>query len=209
MDGQQYLQQISNSNRPKKKAAKGGISGILSSKFFLIGAIAVVALIVIIIIGSALGGGKESSKDLSYKLKLHLDNTAEVAGEYQQHVKSSALRSSSASLYGVLTNTSRDLNDYLVQKYNFKDKDISKKLQEEAEGAKEELSNEFFEAKINGILDRIYAHKMAYEISMLTNEETKLIKAAGNETLEGLLNTSCESLNNLYDKFNDFSETRN
>ena len=129
--------------------------------------------------------------------------------EYQQNVKSSILRSNSASLSGVLANTSRDLTDYLVNKYKFKDKDISKKIVEEATLAKDELTNELFEAKINGILDRIYAHKMAYEISLLTAEEAKLIKASQDDALTELLTTSHESLSNLYDKFNDFSETKN
>ncbi len=210
MDGQQYLNQISKASKPVKKVGgKKGISNILSSKFFIIGAVAIGLLIIIIIIGAILGGNKDNTKTLSYDLKLHLDNTSEVIQEYQQNVKSSILRSNSASLSGVLANTSRDLTDYLVNKYKFKDKDISKKIVEEATLAKDELTNELFEAKINGILDRIYAHKMAYEISLLTAEEAKLIKASQDDALTELLTTSHESLSNLYDKFNDFSETKN
>ena len=210
MDGQQYLQQISESNRPVAKGGKkGGIAGIVSSKFFLIGAIGLGALIVIMIIGSALGGNRTGVKGLSYELKLHLDYTAEVVQEYQQYVKSSELRSNSASLNGVLTNTSRDLTGYLEEKYDFKDRDISKTMEEEAELAQSELNNELFEAKINGILDRIFAHKMAYEISLFLAEEDQLASNAGDETLTGLLVTSSESLENLYNKFNEFSETKN
>ena len=207
MDGQQYLNQISEETRPVAKS--GGKKGILRSKFFLVGAIGIVLLILIIIIGSAIGSNKGGEKNLSYALKLHLDNTAEVVQEYQPSVKSSELRSNSASLYGVLTNTSRDLTSYLEEKYDFKDKDISKSMLEEAELAKDGLDSELFEAKINGILDRIYAHKMAYEISLITSEEAKLIKSSSNEALTNLLNTSYESLTNLYDKFSDFSETNN
>ena len=196
MDSQQYLNQISEMS-------------LLSSKFFLVGAIGVVLLIVIIIIGSILGGNKSDNKTLCYDLKLHLDNTAEVINEYQQYVKSSELRSSSASLLGVLTNTSRDLTTYLEDKYNFKDKDISKTMVEQADLVKDDFLNELFEAKINGILDRIYAHKMAYEISLLTAEESQLYNSSKDESLSNLPNTSYESLNNLYDKFNDFSETKN
>ena len=209
MDSQQYLNQISEMSRPAPKSKGKGISGLLSSKFFLVGAIGVVLLIVIIIIGSILGSNKSDNKTLCYDLKLHLDNTAEVINEYQQYVKSSELRSSSASLLGVLTNTSRDLTTYLEDKYNFKDKDISKTMVEQADLVKDDFLNELFEAKINGILDRIYAHKMAYEISLLTAEESQLYNSSKDESLSNLLNTSYESLNNLYDKFNDFSETKN
>lgn len=211
MDGQEYLNQIAESSQPVAKASKrgGGISGILHSKFFIVGVIGVAALILIIILGSALGSNKGDEQTLSAKLKLHLDDTAEVIGEYQQHVKSSALRSDSASLRGVLGNTSNELTAYLEAKYDFKEKNVDKKIQEEAQLAMDGLSDELFEAKINGILDRIYAHKMAYEISLITSEEARLIKESKNESLRDLLNTSFESLNNLYDKFDGFSETKN
>ena len=211
MDGQQYLKQISESNRPVPKGGdkKSGIAGIVSSKFFMIGAIGLGLLIVIIIIGSVLSGNKAGVKNLSYDLKLHLGNTEEVIKDYQQYVKSSILRSNSASLQGVITNTNRKLTEYLVGKYDFKDKDIDKKTVEQATLVKDELANELFEAKINGILDRIYAHKMAYEISLFTAEEEQLKKASADEVLDDLLDESIEGLNNLYSKFNEFSETKN
>ena len=63
-----------------------------------------------------------------------------------------------------------------------------------------------FEAKINGILDRIYAHKMAYEISLITTREAQIMKSINNDTLNEILTTSYNSLETLYDKFNNFSE---
>lgn len=207
MDGQQYLNQISQSNRPVK--AVSGKGGILHSKFFIVGVIGVVLLIIVAIIGSVLGGNKGGEQNLSYKLKLHLDGTAELVQEYQKYIKSSDLRSDSASLYGILSNTSRELTTYLVEKYNFKEKSISKEMQAEADSEKTNLNNELFDARINGVLDRIFAHKMAYEITLITNEETKLVKASKNEALTNSLNDSQQSLNVLYDKFNNFSETRN
>ena len=73
---------------------------------------------------------------------------------------------------------------------------------------KDGLSEELFEAKINGILDRIYAHKMAYEISLITARESQIIKSVNNDVLKEALVKSYDSLGVLYDKFNDFSETK-
>ena len=53
MQGQEYLNQISASNRPVKQSK---LTNILSSKLFIGGMIALVALIIIMIIGSVLGG---------------------------------------------------------------------------------------------------------------------------------------------------------
>lgn len=209
MDGQQYLDQISNANAPKK-AKPANKRGILHNKFFIVGAIGVGVLLVIVILGAILSGGKDSEKSLSSKLFLHLDGTAAAIQEYQNYVRSSNLRSNSASLYGVLSDTSNGLGEYMLEKYNIKKvKDTDKKLQEKAEKTKEALTNELFEAKINGILDRTFAHKMAYEISIIKAEETELSNKTNSEALKEVLNKSYESLTNLYDKFNDFSETKN
>ena len=180
----------------------------MGSKFFMIGMVGLIALVVIIIIGAILGGNKGGEKNLSYKLKLHLDNTASVISEYQPRVKSSDLRSHSASLYSVLSSTNRELTDYLTEKYNFKEKDINKDFVEEATLAMDGLEAELFEARINGNLDRIYAHKMTYEISLFMNEEAKLINSTSNASYKEILTRSYNSLSNLYDSFNSFSETK-
>lgn len=202
MDGQEYLNQISADNRPIKQSQ----SSWWQSKYFMLGMGALVALIVIIIIGAILSGNKGGAKNLSYELKLHIDNTLEEIQKYQSDIKSSELRSSSASLSGVLSTTSNELTSFLEEKYDFKEKDIREDIVEEANLAKDALDNDLFEAKINGILDRIYAHKMAYEITIIANEEAKLINATSDFTLQELLTKSYESLDNLYDKFNNFSE---
>ncbi len=205
MEGQEYLNQISAAARPAKESKT---KKILSSKLFIFGVVALVLFILMAIIGAVLGGNKDNEKNLDYRLKLHLDNTAEVIQEYQTNIKSSDLRSSSSSLNSILTGTSQQLTTYLTEKYAFKESNIDKKIVEQANLEKDGLESELFEAKINGILDRIYAHKMAYEISVLMSEETKLMDMTKNETLDNLLKTSYDSLNVLYEKFNDFSETK-
>lgn len=211
MDGQQYLDQITESNRPMQKAGSKKLGGRKwwKSKIFILCASGVGLIILIAILGAVISGNRVSEKSLDFALKLHLDYVTEVIDDYQADVKSASLRSHSASLKGVLTNTSSSLKSYMEDRYGFKDKDISKAMKEEAELEKDDLEKELFEAKINGILDRIYAHKMAYEISMIMAEESRIYDNTSNATLQSLLNESYESLTNLYDKFNDFSETKN
>ena len=203
MDGQEYLNQISASTRPTNPPKS---NRIFSSKFFLIGAIGLGTLIVIIIIGAILGSNKGGEKEDSIKLFLHLNNTVELIDEYQPSVESSTLRSSSASLKGSLSDTSKKMEEYLVAKYNFKEKDVDKKTLQQLTSEKESLNEELFEAKINGILDRIYAHKMSYEIQVFIAENSKVLKVAKDDVIKEILDTFNLSLENLYDQFNDFSE---
>ena len=204
MDRQEYLNQISVANRPVKEPK----NGIFASKFFWVGIIGLAAFILIMILGAIISGTKGNEKERIFSLILHLDNTSEVIEQYQSSVKSSDLRSYSASLKGILSNTSKELTTYAEEKYDFKAKDVSGKISEEETLSKDGLENELFEAKINGVLDRIYAHKMAYEISLITNRESQIFKSSSNENLKNILETSYNSLNNLYDGFNDFTETK-
>lgn len=212
MENQEYLNQISQSSKPvAPKSGKSGfsISNILHSKFFLVGAIAIVALILILIIGAILSGNKKDIKSDIIKLRLHVDNTSAVIKDYQPHVKSSILRSHSASLESILSSTSTDLSNYLTTKYNYKSSSKEdKNLTTEATTEKDALESELFTAKINGNLDRIYAHKMAYEISKFMAEESTIYNTTQDDALKAILNQSYSSLENLYSNFNDFSETK-
>lgn len=203
MDGQEYLNQISASSRPEQESK---LKAIIKSKFFLVGAIGLVALIIIMIIGAALGSGKGGEKNLSIDLYLHVDNTKAEIDTFQNDIKSSDLRSSSASLSGILGNTVSKMGDFLEKKYSLKPKNIEKKVVEQATAEKDALHNELFEAKITGALDRIFAQKMTYEISMIMAEENKIMKISKSNELKDALKESHDSLENLYNNFNDFSE---
>lgn len=206
MDSQDYLDQISRTARPPKQN-KSGLAGILSSKWLKWGGLALVLLIVIVIFGSMLGG-KQTTEEKCIDLKLHLDGTSEAISEYQENLKSSLLRSLSASLKGIFSNTSSQLTTYMAGKYGYEDGHEKEAVVEVAELARDELMNELFEAKINGLLDRVFAHKMALEIYSVMSDEAGISNSSEDEALKSLLSTSYDSLNNLYTQFNDFSETK-
>lgn len=205
MDGQEYLNQISATTKPTQ--VKGGKFSFLKSKYFLLGAGTLVALIIIMIIGAILGSGKGNEKIYATDLLLHVNNTASVVEEYQPYIKSSELRGYSASFKSLLDVIGKDVEDYLKEKYDFKNAD--KEVAEEADEMKEELSNELFEAKINGYLDMTFAHKMTYETEMMITEMNKLNRVTKNDVLKGKLEGSHKSsLENLNKNFDDFSEAK-
>ncbi|MBR3386092.1 hypothetical protein IKG68_00765 [Candidatus Saccharibacteria bacterium] len=208
MDGQEYLNQISAEARPVKKGKGGRLGSLMASPIFKAVAIGVALLVVIIIVGAALGNGKGGLEKQATSLLLHINNTSAVVSNYQDSLKSSTLRSSSASLSSVLSNTSRDLTSYMTDNYKYKASSVDKALTESALLNKEGLESELFNAKINGILDRIYAHKMGYEVSLIMNETASVYNATSNDTLRNMMRTFYDSLGNLYTQFNDFSETK-
>lgn len=204
MNEQEYLNQISAEVRPEK--APKVRNGIFASPFFKVGVIGLVALVLIMIVGSVLSSGKTDGKTRTIQLLLHLDNTAKVISDYQPSVKSSDLRSSSASLYSVLTNTSRETTNYLSENYGYKS--ASNDLVTQADTERDGLEADLFDAKINGTLDRIFAHKMEYEITMILAEEQSVYRVTSDSGYRSALESSMSSLETLYDKFNSFSETK-
>jgi len=201
MNGQEYLNQISKETAPVKKPKKS----IFQSKFFVVGVVGLILFVLIMIVGAIVNsGGDDQSR--TFALKLHLTGTMEVMDDYQKNIKSSDLRSNGSSLYSVLSTADTNLTNYITEKYNYSEKKVDKNLQLEADTEQEELDNTLFEAKINGNLDRIYAHKMAYEVSKFMSEAEKIIKTTKNETLKEMMTSLYNNLSPLYDRFDEFSQ---
>ncbi len=202
MNGKEYLEQISSSVRPEKKPTKG----FLSSTLFKVIIGGIVGFIIIAIVGMALGDKTVSVQDEALELNLYIDSTTGAISKYQPSLKSSALRSYSASLNSVLSNTTREVETFLENTYG-RDKSRPDKTMEEDEKLHADgLDTDLFEAKINGILDRIFAHKMAYEITMIMSRESDIYDRVSDGNLRTALDSSYNSLTNLYEQFNNFSE---
>ena len=203
MDSEAYLNRISASNRKSKN-----VGGIFSSIWVKI-LITVTAVVLLIIVFSNLMTPSEGVKDKLQALKLHTSSLTKTINTYQSRVKSSVLRSSTASLNSILVNTTSNLTNYIADKYKTKDdKSVSASIKKKEEKLTTARDNELFEARINGLLDRTFASKMAYEITVLTTREKEILKLTKNDDLKNILNDSLNSLDNLYNSFNNYSEAR-
>lgn len=95
-----------------------------------------------------------------------------------------------------------------MAKYNAKVSSAEKNIKDEAQLAKDNLNAELLNAKINGLLDRVFALKIKYEVSVFMEEESDIYKSAGDESLRDILSSSYNSLKTLYEKLDGFSETK-
>lgn len=200
MDKQSYLDSISKNQKTSRKSSSLG--NLLSSKAFKFGSIFVGLFIIIAIVGSILSGLNSNPKAL-LELNVKIDNLSATINTYRPSLKSSFLRGSATSLQTIFTETNKNISTALTAS-----KDERKKAVEQAAAKKKELDDELFSAKINGFLDRIFARKMAYEISILISDEQKIYSSTKNQNLKNALAQSIESLNNLYDSFDSFSESK-
>ena len=201
MDRKEYLNQISAKTTPTKK----GLPSFLTSKFFWIIIACLFGIVLILGIGAALSGNKTTTEDRVTELILQLDGLNSTIGEYQDSIRSSTLRGYSASLSSILGSTSSNLTAFATEKYDYKPKNVDKKLQDSVNEHMTELNDELFSAKINGNLDEIFDLKMVYEISLVATQEEAILKSSQNESLQEMLTSSLSSLERLYDNFDQYT----
>lgn len=207
MDNQAYLNQISNNLNSSSQKTKFSFSNFLSPKLIIFFVAAAISFIIIVIIGNIINGSNSNIKNTTISLNLHTNNLTSTISTYQPNLKSSELRGYSASLSNILSETSSILSNYIEKTYKIKQiNTYDASLTETETSLSESINNELFSAKINGILDRTYAHTMAYEITIITAHEYEIFNSLDDD-MKTSIESSYNSLSNLYDKFNNFSES--
>lgn len=203
MNGQEYLDQISTPKQSNKILDL--LKSIVTSKIFIVAIIGIVILIITMVVISIIGDMGNAEDGDVYALSRHIEETSKVIEKYKPYIKSSSLRADTASLSGVLSNTNSELTSYINNMVKYHKSFV--KLEVQAENDALNLDSDLSNAKISGILDRIFAHKMAYEISTIMMEESKLLKSES-ATLRRIMGDSRSSLENVYNNFNNYSETK-
>ncbi|MBR5408535.1 hypothetical protein IK112_01130 [Candidatus Saccharibacteria bacterium] len=207
MNNKDYLDKIAAENRALKPKGKG-IFGALNipptlAKVLIGGAILVA---IMMIVGMIVGGGdKNSERDLVDKISLRTKNMLTIISDYNKQVKSSELRSYGSSLSAVLNETNYAVNAILKETFEVKNSKPQKESTETDESAiLEEMGQTLENARLNGILDRVYAREMAYRIATLIVLEQETIDKTKKSNLVDALTSSMTNLDQLHDKFDNF-----
>jgi hypothetical protein len=204
MDNLEYLAQIA-----AKPAAQSASTKLLDHRMIKLIAIAIIAIITIIVLASLLGSATGKSKTLTEQLYLRLTNLSADSGPitaYGSNVKSSELRSLATSLKSTLTNTTRELTA-LLPDLSIDPTKIDEKTTATEADYLATLITDLSNAKLNGILDRIYAKDIALQISDLLFLESSLLEKTTDEALIALVEQSATDLGNLHTKFINFSNS--
>lgn len=163
MNNLEYLNQISQENRPTKAQKSNSMSLIIK-----IAVGGVVAFLFILVLGMALNAGKSSPTDLTKQLYVRTSNLNTALTTYNKSLKSSQLRAIGTSLSGVLTGATASLTSYLVPEGGDQESlNPPEKLLETETTTITELDTALNNAKLNGILDRVYANQIQLQVSLL------------------------------------------
>lgn len=163
MNNLEYLNQISQETRPTSTKKSNPLSLVIK---IAIGGI--VAFLFIMCVGIVLNAGKSSPTDLAKQLYVRTANLNTTLTTYNKSLKSSQLRAIGTSLNGVLTGASASLSNYLLPEGGEKgDLNPPEKLLVVETATDEELNTSLNNAKLNGILDRVYANQIQLQVSLL------------------------------------------
>lgn len=195
MDNLEYLNQISQSNRPVKRSLKSSDRKTnLILKFSIAG---VVLFFLMMAFGAMVGNLNTKSDDLAKQIYTRTVNLNSSLNTYNRDLKSSRLHAIGVSLSAILTNASNQLSNYLTA--NSKDKNITLDEKTTASEAAiiEELNTSLTNAKLNGVLDRYYDNQIGLQVSLLLSQTSELLartKDAELITIVTNLHTSLETI---------------
>lgn len=191
MNNLEYLNQISQETRPTSAKKSNSLSLIIK---IAVGGVA--AFLFIMCVGLVLNAGKSSPTDLTKQLYVRTANLNTTLTAYNKSLKSSQLRAIGTSLNGVLTGASASLSNYLLPEGGEKgDLNPPEKLLTAETTTDEELNTSLNNAKLNGILDRVYANQIQLQVSLLISFIAQLEPRTKDEALLDII-TQYQS--NLY-----------
>lgn len=199
MNDLEYLNQISAKVNQQQKPA-----GLFDKKMKIVFGVLAGVLILFIILLVAAGGSSKPEATATSELNRLYNRSTELLKTYNAYngsVRSSSLRSTGTSLSTLLTELSSTTTSYLG------DAKTDGVVGEDAQNFLE-LNNTLEKARLNGILDRNYAHEMHYQIRYLIIIEDSVREKTADANLKTYLTSSTESLSRLSETFGNFSESK-
>lgn len=205
MDNFEYLNQISQANRPVKHSFKSSANP-KTSLIIKLSVAGVVLFFLLMAIGSMLGSLGHKSNDLTKQIYLRSTNLNSVLTTYNRDLKSSQLRAIGTSLSAILTNASNQLSVYLTK--NSKDKDalaLDEKTTAQENTLIEELNFSLTNAKLNGVLDRYYDNQIGLQVSLLLAQTSKLLARTKDASLISIISNLHSSLETIHQSIEAYS----
>lgn len=207
MNNLEYLNHISQDNRPLTPTKKSKLN------LGLIIRVLVVSFVVIILLGGIMGLVNNLSKhntEVTKQLSARINSVSNIISTYSRNIKSSQLRAINVSLSATLTNTSRELTAYL-KAHATKDQknpltpsaDFMAKEAELFTGEKG-IDAQLHTAKLNGVLDRNYAPIIHAQVSLLLAMTGDLLERDEDPALQKICEDFYSNLNTINQALDNF-----
>lgn len=176
-----------------------------SKKIILIigGVGALLLLVAGFLIFSSLQGPSDSTQVLS--LRGRIASLQTIVDTRQKQLGDSNLRATNSSLSAFLKTATSEIEEPMAKNgiKGTPDKSITTRETKFIDTLNQKLDN----AQLNGVLDRVYASEMHYEIQNLSNTMYALYKSTRSASLKSYLDSTDKSLEPVRAKFKEFANT--
>lgn len=203
MDNFAYLNEIAAANRPVKNPSAP--KSLKVATIVKIVAAGVVLFFLLMAVGALVGGLKGKTDNLLKQVYLRTTNMSKIMEDYNRDLKSSDLRSLSASLAGALTNATNQLAGVLGTN-DAEDVAPDAATVEEETAILNELNTSLNNAKLNGILDRAYANLVGLQVSLLMSMISELEARTDDAALLSVLSSYRGNLEVLHQGFEAYDD---
>ena len=203
MDNFEYLQQISQANRPTKRSVKS--NGLPTSLIIKLVAGGLVLFFLLMAIGGMLGNIGNRSDDLVKQIYLRTTNLNSSITTYNRSLKSSQLRALGTALSSVLSNTSNQLSAYITAHDGTKNIAPPENISDEEANLLNQLNVTLENARLNGILDRHYHNQVGLQVTLLMSLTSQLLARTKDQELIQILTPFYSSLETFRNGFEAYS----
>lgn len=213
MDNMAYLQQIAagSNNRvaPKKPKADNPLAKIFNV-WTILGIVGfILVLVITVVLVSVFNKVDTLDQDIMKKsVYVGLQLNEEILDEYTNEVKNSDIRNMAASLRGVLNEMVLNHGKNLTEKYGLEDVDFDPEdepLVVDDANKIVELGETLEEAKISGILDRVFLREMTMWTAYIIAYESEILERSDDPEVDAVAQKALDNLNNIYVRFHDFT----
>lgn len=210
MDNMAYLQQIAGvDNSLNNPSKKGGLKlpSFINAWTMLGAVLLIIVIVIVMVITAAMNKVDSKDQDLmieSYWMSHYLmEDTFE---EYSESLKSPDIRNMTASLNSVLSEIALNETNILLEEYEI---DLSESNEEEGVSADEhakviELNSVLEDARLNGILDRVYVREITMQIAQLRAKQSEIAARSKNDKAREFAEKAESNLDNIYEQFHNY-----
>ena len=204
MDNKSYLDQIAVKGKNSSKSEP-----LLSPVMIKLLIAGVIALITIIIVGVMISNTNSKLTQSYERLYLRLSQMCDSNGPYKKYarfISSSTLASHALSLETTLTTTNKTLES-MLSKLDVDKTNITKEVKSEETKTFNNYMTQLDNASISDQMDAYYSSQTANRIMQIVTLEKQVLKKTKSESLPGLLTTSINDLESLYEDFKNFNDS--
>jgi hypothetical protein len=211
MDNMAYLQQIAGVDNSVAQRAQKGDNPLkkIFNVWTLIGLVVLTLVIcVTAVIVNSMNKVDTKDQDLmaeSYWTSHYLSDS--TIKDYSKYVKNSDIRSMTSSLEGVLREIKLNYNDLLKTKFGVEVAKMKPKEDAIPMAVLElntQLNSTLEDARLNGILDRVFLREMTMQIAYLQSYQSEIAERTKDEDVKVFATKAEANLENIYNQFHGF-----